>query len=408
MSWTTLHLMVVTPLFSGDDPDSGSADSPIRVPSIRGALRYWFRAVAAGHGVTDPDALWTLEESVFGSTAKPSPIRLRVAGDIRAGGLDTIPGWAGDEKTRFHGARYLLGQGLWRKALTRPFVAPGQKFRLQVRFSGNATDDARFMLALWAWLTYGGLGARTRRGFGQLACVGREGWLPGQWTDGHLRPPTSAALWNEYGRAAIPHHIRQLTDTGWTFTGASGATHRALSPIPALTPRSWEGRVLTLEPQTTPRTMAQAFDHAGRRWRAFRVNLPPDADELTVASPEWTHAIRGDDEEYLVAALGLPVNYFLPGRKDPPRQEFKATVQPRRGEEVLRRASPVWIRPALMDGQWGVFTHVFSATLLPADTTLAVTGGRVKTLRIPEDEYVQDAWAAWLAEEDFRVPPRFY
>ena len=44
MSWITLRLRVTTPLFNGHD------DEPLRVSSLRGAMRYWFRALAGNQG----------------------------------------------------------------------------------------------------------------------------------------------------------------------------------------------------------------------------------------------------------------------------------------------------------------------------------------------------------------------
>ncbi|MGP4017477.1 type III-B CRISPR module RAMP protein Cmr1 [Saccharopolyspora sp. 5N708] len=184
--WTTFHLEVVTPLFSGDDPTS--TDSPIRVPSIRGALRYWFRAVATGHGVDDLSTLAKEESEIFGDTQNPSAIRMRVISQLVAGGSGTEPAWAKPRsngaargghgrdrnKGQFNGVHYLLGQGLWshRDRLTRPFVEPGGRFELQVRLTDHDEQvNSRFLLAMWAWLTYGGLGSRVRRGFGQLRCV---------------------------------------------------------------------------------------------------------------------------------------------------------------------------------------------------------------------------------------------
>src|SRR5206468_2585879 len=105
MTWTTLHLRTVTPLFSGEDPARQDADSLIRVPAIRGVLRYWFRAVAAGHGITNLVTLWTEEESVFGSTRSPSPIALRTRTQpttIRADAGN--PEWAvHPDPKKFHG-----------------------------------------------------------------------------------------------------------------------------------------------------------------------------------------------------------------------------------------------------------------------------------------------------------------
>src|SRR5689334_2157276 len=121
MAWTTLTLTVITPLFSGDDPSKSTADSPIRVPSIRGALRFWFRALAAGHGVTNLSELWDQERAVFGSTKIPAPIALRISKQPEAAGKGSKPRWAGyppptrgqQRDQAFRGAQYLLGQGLW-------------------------------------------------------------------------------------------------------------------------------------------------------------------------------------------------------------------------------------------------------------------------------------------------------
>jgi CRISPR-associated protein Cmr1 len=58
------------------------------------------------------------------------------------------------------------------------------------------------MLARWAWLTYGGLGARTRRGFGQLRCLGASGRLPDGWVPADLAQPEPAG-WQERGRSGL-------------------------------------------------------------------------------------------------------------------------------------------------------------------------------------------------------------
>ena len=170
MSWTTFQLKIVTPLFSGDDSASVRADSLIRVPSIRGALRFWLRTVAAGQGVTDLNQLAKAETAVFGDTTSPSPIQLRtrtISGTVTTPRAPA-PQWCNDcTDDEFYGARYLLGQGLWNhhaRTLTRACLDPGSTFELQVR--GTGTAYRHFLLALWAWLAYGGLGARVHRGFG--------------------------------------------------------------------------------------------------------------------------------------------------------------------------------------------------------------------------------------------------
>src|SRR5205085_1302593 len=57
----------------------------------------------------------------------------------------------------------------------RQMMPPSKKvrdnvnFRLTISFPSNRKDDVA--AALWAWETFGGIGARTRRGFGALHCT---------------------------------------------------------------------------------------------------------------------------------------------------------------------------------------------------------------------------------------------
>ncbi len=83
MPWTTLTLQVTTPLFNGGADIGPSDGTGIRVSSIRGAMRWWFRALAGA--VTGPDLalLSQLERKVFGGAAagddgRSSPVRLRI------------------------------------------------------------------------------------------------------------------------------------------------------------------------------------------------------------------------------------------------------------------------------------------------------------------------------------------
>jgi len=410
MSWTTFRLQVMTPLFSGDDPSPGNVDSPIRIPSIRGGLRFWFRAVAAGHGIVDRKALWEAEEKVFGSTKHPSLMQLRLDRNLAASGVGTKPGWAGGPNwgNRFHGAHYLLGQGLWhyRSGLTRPFVPPSDfTVDLRVRFNGDDAVSRQFLLAMWAWLTYGGLGARTRRGFGQLRCVSIDGELPAPFSAA-LTAVHDLATWEELAWSAIPPQLRNPDQLGWKdWSEAQPLPDAVLPDFPALTPTWWGGLVL----DGRCASLGDTLDLAGQMWRNFRL----DSESLSARpgqdnrSPEWVSTIRGSDRRYPLAALGLPVGYYST------RSGFKATVEPSRpaGDrtEPLRRASPVWLRPVqLRDGSWRVFTHTFWARVLPDNARLHVTNdGHDKELDVPPPKRAKDTWDRWLAQ-DCRLPEDFY
>ena len=75
MPWTTLNLQVTTPLFNGGADPAGDAglrapgEAGLRVASVRGAMRFWFRAFAGAHTGPDLALLATLERRVFGGIA---------------------------------------------------------------------------------------------------------------------------------------------------------------------------------------------------------------------------------------------------------------------------------------------------------------------------------------------------
>jgi len=421
MSWTRLSLQVRTPLFGGEDP-TGDDGSPTRVPSIRGALRFWFRALATGHGVSDLTQLWKAEEAVFGSTGKPSAIGLRVPKQPTMGGRGSKPDWAtSEERARqrgFDGAQYLLGQGLWdyERGLRRGYakanvefprgVRPDTEFFLDIRFSRDRQVNARFMVALWAWLTYGGLGARTRRGFGQLVCTGVRGDLPYGWRLADLLPPVDVEGWQSLGLCAVPDFLPGRDALGWGELLPEDAPVDELPELPALAPRWWAGFMLDEEADS----LGAVLHLAGLRWRRFRAANgsdylePEKKPDTSTRSPEWTNVIHKTDSRYPIAAFGLPIGYFSLSQD----RKFTATVTPHLGDKKLRRASPVWLRPVLLgDGRWGVFTQVFSSQLLPPDARLRITGGVTRTLPPPPTEDVRETWNRWISGEP-RLPDGYY
>lgn len=395
-TWTTLTLRIVTPLFSGDDADGGD---PIRVPSIRGALRFWFRAVAAAHGITDLQSLWAEEEAVLGSARLDSASRIALRVDRQpAVDTDPRPTWAcypDPRDDRFHGAQYLMGQGLWRGDMRRPYVPPDETFELKVRFvTGQHADtlNARFMLALWAWLTYGGLGSRVRRGFGQLRCIGASGArLPGKWPHEALGSPTRPESWDALFSQPIPPAISGMASHGWM-----GSPANTLAEFPVLCSPHWAGRFL--EGEILP-DWQSALMHAGQEWRAFRVIAEPE-EEITknLRSPEWTNAIHGRSAKFPIAAFGLPVGYYSTSNGT-----FRATIEPTSRGEKIRRASPVWLRPIWTKDGWRVVTYLFRARLLP-DARL---GPSKYGLEIPDRQTTADTWRRWLNDE-WRLPEDFY
>lgn len=366
--WSTLHLRTMTPVFNSDgDPK----EAQIRVPSLRGGMRFWLRAMA---GILAGDQLHQLREienRVLGSTSHASPIRLRIPHQP-ASRNEPCPEFL---KDRRHGRwiGYLLGPGFtawskeWRTTrLEHAYVPAGQEFQLQVRLVGDDHDAHQCALAaLWLSLTYGGIGARTRRGFGAVRIAGTEGPLPEQgWPSTDLNTPgldhysRTRFLWPSGPASEAMHALMRIAEEA----GVPGM-HRWSStpPYPVLckkhtvaatnggeAARSWQ-EVLALAGRELRYFRAEA-DHEGR---VHYVHYPPPIKTLG-----WDEVINGSEVELPMAALGLPLVYHN-----------GYGVHASKGDEKLRRASPLWLRPVGGDRTWRVFSFAFLNQLLPDQET---------------------------------------
>ncbi|MEM8862489.1 MAG: type III-B CRISPR module RAMP protein Cmr1, partial [Chloroflexota bacterium] len=151
-----LTLSLTTPIFMGDS-NSRQLASEIRVPSIRGQLRYWLRAALGGKFGSDIAALLKREDQLMGSTGAGSMIRLRVYENPRRP-LATAP-------------RAMLPhrQARSRNALSNEAFVEGGTIQLNVNLRPGLSElPEELAAALLLWLNFGGLGKRSRRGFGSL------------------------------------------------------------------------------------------------------------------------------------------------------------------------------------------------------------------------------------------------
>ncbi len=146
-----LTLETVTPLFLAGADARGTPE--LRPPAFRGAMRYWLRAALGGViGDNNLDALHKLESAVMGNTDFGSPIQLRLQGSLESSNYKILPHKEGRE----------AGQ---RKAFNAK-----QVFNLTMR-QLRTSDEAIWQMACSALqlaLLFGGIGLRSRRGFGTL------------------------------------------------------------------------------------------------------------------------------------------------------------------------------------------------------------------------------------------------
>ena len=187
---------VVTPLFcAGAVP--GRAE--LRLPSFKGALRFWWRALAWQRCGGDLEDIRRQEDALFGSAGGgQSRLLMRLAPTshpretIGNGKVLTVS--ARNGSVVGEGARY-LGYGVMEAfrsrtrgtkdgQLTRACLRAPFEFTVQLR--GRDLNEAQLSSlrrALIALGTLGGMGARSRKGYGSLVlrslCVdGVERWRP--------------------------------------------------------------------------------------------------------------------------------------------------------------------------------------------------------------------------------------
>lgn len=166
MQRRSYRIQLVSPAFvAGADPQQPS----LRVPSIRGCLRWWYRLALKAEG-QDPKAIACQEADLFGSTNQGQQLVLRLR-DVRLGGESAPPyrSLKPDQQYLWFALRPPQGSAA---PLARPPVPAKTTFTLDVFIPPHLTDGGarlgRLERALIHWILFGGIGLRCRRGAGSL------------------------------------------------------------------------------------------------------------------------------------------------------------------------------------------------------------------------------------------------
>ncbi len=189
-------LETVTPLFLGGAEPRGAPE--LRPPAFRGAMRYWLRAALGGViGDNDLKALHDLESNVFGSTDFGSPIHVR---------LRPLDGKPQSNHER------ILPHKEGREAGSRRAIQAGQRFELTLSTPHHVSQEIwnAAVAALRLAVTFGGVGLRSRRGYGTLRII--------ESTDPELLPasPISFQNWQTFVQRTAENAIqacRQLAQS---------------------------------------------------------------------------------------------------------------------------------------------------------------------------------------------------
>ncbi|MEP0805349.1 MAG: type III-B CRISPR module RAMP protein Cmr1 [Chloroflexota bacterium] len=169
-------LETVTPLFlGGAEPRSDPPE--LRASAFRSAMRYWFRVTAGGViGDHNLEGLHKLESALFGSQNAGSPIALQVSGNPSSSKHFILPHKQSGPRKAFDSE---------------------QEITLTIR-ARSGTSDLIFLnvcMALNLALLFGGVGLRSRRGFGSLRVA--------ESSDAKIIPPTPMTLDNDKWKKRI-------------------------------------------------------------------------------------------------------------------------------------------------------------------------------------------------------------
>jgi len=206
MKQITAHFRSVTPLFLGGAENT--IETELRPASIKGVLRFWWRTLQWGKEIQDSARLKKEEDALFGSSEQgqsqflltvkyqQKPDEIRQGSVLSRDGSGAAPGFSKnkDKDIVGDGSRY-LGYGLMEafsskkkdtKAgqLNRPCFAAPFEFTVQIVFQSNLkeTRTTEIENALKLLGLCGGLGSRSRRGWGSLTLTKIVKHLDGEET----------------------------------------------------------------------------------------------------------------------------------------------------------------------------------------------------------------------------------
>jgi len=342
---------VATPLFLGGAKAKDKAE--LRPSSIKGLLRFWFRAIAWPR-LQKWEKVKDLESTIFGSTEKQASFLLTIQ---KQEGLTEIKS---DRWPNLYGLHY-LGYGLttFKGEVICPYLKAGGCFTIRLHLKKEMPQDAihYLPLTLQALGLFGAAGARSRKGFGSLSletltCNGEEIWKA---------PKTVEEL-----HTSIKTFLQEIDIAG------------SQNSLPEYTAFSSHSRVWIALAGTNALNLLNSVGYEMLSYRSYgreskgKHVLPDGKDAEQNFSPDhdlMLNFCRGKQisthPERVV--FGLPHNYYFKTTGD------KIEIAPA-SKDYNRRASPLFIHiHAFAQRSYAVVITLLPAVFLPARERIEIS-----------------------------------
>jgi CRISPR-associated protein Cmr1 len=383
---------LITPLFGGGvNPGEADPVTVIRGQSVRGQLRFWWRACRGGLFQGNLDRMRKAEDSLWGaagSSQRTNPSKVQIAVETTDHGHPNAPfeysdKWHPRARAEWKKVAYAAfplqpSEEEARNRVPPKTVCTGVSFLLKLEFPEDALGDVE--AALWAWETFGGIGGRTRRGFGALRLAVIDGRTVPAPAAAEIAVNISSLLEKHVAQGEWPDGVPHLRRDSQSF--------RLTEPAPGAL-SAWQHLIEEYK------NFRQARPD-GRDGRPGRNKWPePDAvRHLTGRSAPQHRQPISDVNKFPRASFGLPIIFHFKDRDDPP------PTNTLKGVDHDRLASPLLLRPlACAGGETVGLAVILTAPVMPpGGLVLEVKprGGRARSY--PVSAQLGEAEAA-------RIPP---
>ena len=323
--------VTLTPMFGGGvEAGHVDMDNPIRVPSIRGHLRAWWRFLFADQ-FSDKDLLreevkiWGGLCSADGSSdspaTTPSKVSLSVKIDSKPQKQKVFNPNKSDidmdakqyQNTSYPTYALFPFQGNRDDPRQKEGFAEGIRFTLTVTYHPSLTEEQKDQVrdSLRAWANFGGIGARTRRGCGAVHSIAL----------GFADKGDIAEFFSSHKKKIGILYKKEASDPvlAWINIIQTLRDFR-------------QGVGLGRNPGETPKRPGRS------RWPE------PDTIRRKTGKHSSMHSPNPQmPDGFPRASFGLPINFHFKDKDDP--ADFLLVPLDKKGQPLNRMASPVFLRP---------------------------------------------------------------